>query len=224
MVELYSMKYFVLFATMVLSLKSFSQFDFKPDPYIFREVNFIGDSSINSNLKQDKLLDSIFKLDKGYDFEFRLWQNSITNKKTVFVITIKQSVISARYFNFYSDSKIDKFQSEEINVDQSKLKQLWYILTSNNVLRLNSETLLTNSMVNYGIDTSNIPYTVSTQRKVLSDGVSYDFELLTPNKTKFYSYTCPITRYKYCPHIESLACASLLIITIQRYLGLPYGC
>ena len=80
-------------------------------------------------------------------------------------------------------------------------------------------------MVKYEIDTANLGYGNGGRHIDITDGVVYNFELAAANNSKYYSYYCPQTFLKHYNNIVEFYNASVIILLINKYLGLSdKGC
>jgi hypothetical protein len=186
----------------------------------FGQIDFKGDSVSTDNFSRlSFLIDSAYKLDKTYDFEFRLWTNpSLVTYTNVFILSQKNKIWTARFFEYNGNQKQ---KLSEKTVDQSKLDSLWARLTVNQVLTLPSQDSLKNKMKIFVADTSYVLDEEDTyKRLMMTDGAMYYFELATQNKRRSYSYHCPQGYSKLYPNIEELYRAYAIIILVRKYLGL----
>jgi len=180
--------------------------DFKPDLVFDRSFSKLSD-----------LIDSTFKLDKTYDFEFRFSTNpALVSYSNIFILTQKNKTWSARFFEYNGNSKLT-----EREVNQSQLDKLWKRLVANQILTLPTQDSIRHKMKIFIADTLNAldeddPY----QRVAITDGVVYYFELTTQNKRRSYDYQCPKGYLKHFPNIEELYRAYVIIVLRKKYLGL----
>ena len=216
----------IILCLFLFSASLFGQFDFRRDPYLSKKIDFVPDTVQKfTNVRKPFFVDSIFKLEKDYDFQFRFWNSGIfTPSTSVFILTQRNKKWSARYFAPNRDWQKDGKQIIEIAVDQSKLDQLWELLVMNDVLALTTQQEIKTPMVKFEIDTSNL-VNASGRRLSINDGVLYEFELMKPSSSRHYSYHCPQTYLKYYTHIIEFYNASVIILLINKYLGLnEKGC
>lgn len=192
-------------------------FDFKVNPRSLKTIEFEAGKTASFSEVDNRVIDSLFLLDKNYDFEFRLWSRySSMNFNNVFILRLSNNTWTARYFDLnecYGDPK--KFK--ERTVDQSKVHQLWSMLVRNKVLTLPDMKELQSQMVNYEIDTTAL--LIQGRGTQVMDGVLYSFELLTPAKKRYYSYANPSIYMKLYSSIAALAYAQLNVLVIQKFLG-----
>ena len=220
------MKILILTFSTAISISSFGQFNFKPSHEISKRVEFVADVKGKNFVNgMDRMLDSVFQLDKNFDFEFRYWETGlIVNSTKVLILAQRNKKWSARYFYYNKDWQKDGKSLAEAQVDQSKLDQLWELLVHNNVLTLPSQDSLKNRMVKYVIDTAFLGFGHEEHFEI-DDGILYEFELSKPEKKRVYWYGCPQLLLKQYGNIEELFNAVELILLIQRYLGLDEtGC
>ena len=220
------MKHTVIFFIAFVSVTYCSaQFNFKfrqPSPL---KIDFVASNTddVLSNIfiEKDRVFDSTYNLDQDYDFEFRLWQDGLSNNsQSVFIMTFKKDKWSAKYFHFNWNRKESEKELVEVKVDSSKLNQLWYLMNYHKVLSLPNSNQLSSKMVEYVIDTVN--FEDSYERRLdITDGIGYNFELLKPNKRRSYFYSNPEPLFKRYPFIEELSDATVLIYMIRKYLGIP---
>ena len=220
------MKYFLtILLILAATIHCSAQFNFKfrqPSPL---KIDFVADSVVDVLSKifieKDRVFDSTYNLDKDYDFEFRLWQDGLSNNsQRVFIMTLKKNKWSAKYFHFNPNWKERGKDLIEVKVDSARLNQLWYLMNIHKVLSLPNSNELRSRMVEYVIDTVNFEYGYE-RRLDITDGIGYNFELLKPNKRRSYFYSNPETLFKRYPFIEELSDANVLIYMIKRYLGIP---
>jgi hypothetical protein len=201
------------------SSKVRSPFDIRVDPLKSRMVAFEAGKTSSINEADDRILDSIFHLDKNYDFEFRLWSRySSSNFNNVFVLSLRNNTWTARYFDL-KNSMGDRRRFTERKITQSRVDQLWMRLVENKVLTLPDMADIRNTLFNYEIDTLTLQ--ASRTRMEMTDGVLYSFELLNPTKKRHYSYANPQSLMKYHGNSEALCMASLNVLLIQKFLTQP---
>jgi hypothetical protein len=196
-----------------------SPFDFRSDPAQSKYVSFNRDTTeLKINTHYNRILDSAYKLDKNYDFEFRLWKRYLSNNfDNVFIMRLRNNQWTASYYD-RNNGIIDRIIFTERPVDQSRLNQLWELLVQNNVLTLPDQRALNERMVTYVVDTTNPQY--GRIKKVnITDGILYCFELSTPTKKRFYSYGNPQVYLKHYGNIEELYNAVVIILLIEKFLG-----
>lgn len=184
------------------------------------QTDFKADSIVNTNDSQIlHLIDSTFKLDKAYDFEFRLWTKpSLVSYANVFILTQKNKIWTARFFECYGN-KASKVSEKKVN--QSGLDSLWKRLVANQVLTLPTQDSLKARMRMFLADTSQEFDEGDTYRQVsIMDGTVYHFELATKEKNRSYYYHCPKGYLKYYPNVEELYRAFMIIVLVRKYLGL----
>jgi len=203
------MKSIIIFFTSFFSiLNSFGQTDFKGDLKVDKQYSELS-----------HLIDSTFKLDKTYDFQFRLWTNpSLVSYTNVFILTQKNKTWTARFFE-YNGNRTSKVL--ERKVDQSGLDNLWQRLVAEQVLILPTQDSLKRKMKIFIADTSQ-PFDEgdSYKKVIITDGVEYHFELRTPEKSRSYSYHCPQGYLRHYPNVEELYRAFMIIVFVRKYLGL----
>jgi hypothetical protein len=203
---------------------SFCQFN-KTRP----SINFIGDSlDSHRQSERDRVVDSVFHLNKNYDFQFRLWQEGMNNFSiNVFVLTLKNGSWNARAFQFIGIGK-GKYSWKsnpyytEINVKQDSLDMLWERLVSNDILTLPTEESIRKPEQFFSMDTSLLYKSGKVYEGysiVWIDGVQYDFEIFGKDKSRFYTFSSPINRLRRYPQIEELYKAASIILLIKNYLG-----
>jgi hypothetical protein len=185
----------------------------------FGQIDFKGDSITTLKFPMLSLIDSVYKLDKDYDFEFRLWTSpSLVKYANVFILSQKNKVWSARFFEF--DVKQNQNISEK-TVDQSKLNKLWTRLEENKVLTLPTQESVIKKLKIYVAEPSAALEGEDYVMQVgMSDGTMYYFELATQHKRRSYSYHSPKAYLKHYPNTEELYRAYVLIILVRKYLGL----
>ena len=195
-------------------------FDFKPNKQRSRNIAFEDGKTSAINEVDDRVIDSLFHLDKNYDFEFRFWSRYLSmNFNNVFIMRLSNNAWTARYFDL-NESHGNPKKFTERKVEQSKVDQLWTRLVENKVLTLPDMRDLDKSMVSYKIDTATLQ--LYGRRTDMTDGVLYGFELLTPTRKRHYNYGNPGSYLKNYSHIQELALAQLNVMLIQKFLGKPY--
>jgi len=188
---------------------------------LFGQIDFKGDSSTNNKTISTLyyLIDSTFKLDKTFDFEFRLCTTpSLVSYSNVFILTETNGIWKARFFEYYGNHKI---KISEIKVDQTELKGLWTKLYANQVLTLPTQDSIKNRMKTFVADTAYSFEEGDTYENILiTDGTVYHFDLFTQHKMRAYEYHCPKGYLKHYPNMEELYRAFNIILLIRKYLGL----
>lgn len=153
-------------------------------------------------------IDSNFILEKKVDFELRLWtQISKTAERRLFILTLKENKWSARFFQriiFQKDTLI------EVHVSQKNLETLWRQLKKNRILILPDQSDLRDRNGKEILDP-------------IYDGHSYRFELLTREKKRTYSYTCPKNFYENYKYIEEYKRVVNLVKLIYKHLRIEYN-
>ena len=186
----------------------------------FGQIDFKADSIPNQNFSRlSYIIDSTFKLDKTFDFEFRLWTNpSLVSNTNVFILRLKDKIWTARFFE-YNGNKASKLSETKVN--QTKLDSLWKSLVANQVLTLPTQDSLKHKMKMFVADTSQTYDEGDVYRQVIiTDGIAYHFELTTQEKIRSYDYHCPQGYLKYYPNVEELYRAFVVIALVRKYLGL----
>lgn len=192
-------------------------FDFRVNPQRLKNIEFEGAQTTSFSAVDNRLIDSLFHLDKNYDFEFRCWSRYLfMNFNNVFIMRFSNNAWTARYFDL-KESNGNPKKFTERKVDQSKVNQLWSKLVEHKVLTLPDMNDLQPLMVNYQIDTAALQ--ISGRSMHMTDGVLYCFELLTPTKKRHYKYANPESSLKLYGNIEALAMAQMNILLIQKFLG-----
>lgn len=199
---------FIFFISSFSILNLFGQTNFKADP--------IADDHYS---EFSRLIDSTFKLDKNYDFQFRLWTNpSLVSYSNVFILTQKDKIWTARFFEYYGNRTPNVLERK---VDQSGLDSLWQRLVAEQVLTLTTQDSLKGKMKIFIADTSqSFDEGDSYKKVIITDGVEYHFELRTPEKSRSYSYHCPQGYLRHYPNVEELYRAFMIIVFVRKYLGL----
>lgn len=201
--------------------KPISPFNFRVDTLQPKNIAFESGEVSTTNARYNHIIDSAFKLDKNYEFEFRLWKRHLEyNFDNVFILRLVNNKWIARYFDLnecYGD--IRKFK--ERKVDQTKVNQLWRLLEQHKVLSLPSQEALNEKLQSYSIDT--VRFSSSISRTYLTDGILYSFQLADPDKVRHYSYACPQTYLKNYGNVEELYHAVYIIILIEKFLGQKIG-
>lgn len=199
---------FIFFISLFSISNLLGQTDFKADPI-----------AGNHYSELSRLIDSTFKLNKTYDFQFRLWTApSLVSYANVFILTQKDKIWTARFFEYYGKKTPNVL---ERNVNQSGLDSLWQKLVAKQVLTLPTQDSLKRKMKIFIADTSkSFDEGDSYKKVIITDGVEYHFELRTPEKSRSYSYHCPRGYLKHYPNIEELYRAFMIIILVRKYLGL----
>ena len=106
----------------------------------------------------------------------------------------------------------------ERKVNQDAVNQLWELLVQNNVLTLPTQNSLENKFVKYVVDTADLQS--GRHRKIVTvDGILYGFELLTPNRRRYYSYGNPKVYLDNYGNVKELFNAVSIIMIIQKFLG-----
>jgi len=184
------------------------------------QTDFKADSIANTNASEiSHLIDSTFRLDKNYDFEFRLWTKpSLVSYANVFILTQKNKIWTARFFEYYGN-RTSKISERKVN--QSGLDSLWKRLVANQVLTLPTQDSLKAKMRMFVADTSQEFDEGDTYKQVsIMDGTAYYFELATKGKNRSYYYHCPKGYLKYYSNVEELYRAFMIIVLVRKYLGL----
>ena len=207
----------------LISTSVFGQFDFTIDRSFSKKVDFIPDAiKEESNVQKPYFVDSVFQLEENYDFQLRFWHTGMTIPSTsVFMLTLRNKKWAARYFMPNKNWQSDGRQLAEIVVNQLKLEQLWELLVINDVLSLPSDQNITTPMIKYEIDTTNLGHGAGGGGRLdINDGILYEFQILKPNSSRYYSYHCPQTYLKHYSNIVEFYKASVIILLINKYLGL----
>ena len=188
----------------------------------FGQINFKADSSTSESNWLTRIshsIDSTFRLDKTYDFEFRLWTiPSLTKDANVFILTQKNNNWTGRFIE-YNGYQLQKLSERKVN--QVKIDSLWRKLIANQVLTLPTQTSIENKMRKYIADTL-----YSFEEKGIysvpefSDCTGYRFELLTQDKKRTYTYFCPTEYLTKFPNVEEFYRAFSIIVLVRKYIGL----
>jgi len=185
------MRVILLFFVLFLSIHSFGQFDFK-------------DNS-RYNLKNLNRLDSIFGLQKGADFEFRLHTfGSYPPDVSTFILTVKDGAYKGRCFKM-QDIDSNRYDWVEIVVDTANLKNLWDNILLNKVFSLPDFRKL------------------AKQKKIdlnYRDGIGYTIEYFDRKKKNgALYYHCPVSMSTHYPNVKELEQMTNIIKLVYSYIG-----
>ena len=149
-------------------------------------------------------IDSVYNLEREFDFEIRLW-TSISNRFGVelFILSLKNKNWTARCFELSKEAR----GFLEKPVSQNGLPELWERLRRENILSIPDEDDLLDSIGN-------------PVENTLIDGVIYRFELLSKNSNRSIYYRCPnelSKDYSYIPQLKNISVIINLIY--QRCLS-----
>ena len=187
---------------------------------IFGQINF---DSLDNAIHKDYYtqLDSIFKLSKNNNLEFRLWTtSSLTFHRASFIMTQNNNVWHARYFE-RENNGTDIYWIEK-KVNQSNLDSLWSRLKTNCVLTLPTQNSLKQRLRIYTADTTLLNNDDEDYSEVrVMDGTRYRFEIISKEINRVYNYHSPASYLEHNPNIEELYRAYKIISLTRRYLGLP---
>ena len=214
-------KALLIISVFIICKNTIGQFNFRSTDKFSKKVDFVPDSILqNKHLPKNSYVDSLFEIQKNFSFQFRYWKQSATTPSTtVFILTLQDKKWTAKChlpnLNWQTDNKYFR----EINVDETKLDQLWELLVSNNILTLPTQELLKNKLVKYAIDTTNLG-SGQIQRLNVTDGTLYSFQLVNSDGTKTFSYGCPQFYLKHFGNVEELYNVSTIILLLKKYLGL----
>lgn len=220
---------FFFFLLLFLSEDAIAQLDTSyrfPAPFNFEldksqpNIYFVGDS-LPKHVHCNKELDSMLDLNKDYDFQFRLWTKGFWCI-SAFVLTYKNQTWEARYFDEFNlltkELRTSKKQRvRERKVDQSMIRQLWWILQNNDILTLPDQRLLSDRLSTYHIDTTDF-FTYQTH-SLRTDGVVYTFELINSIKSRCYSYYSPESYFKEY-NVKELAQVITNVKLIEKFLAI----
>lgn len=97
----------------------------------YSQFGFIGDSSYKEKYTQ---VDSLFNLDKSYDFQFRLYSfGTFPPHHSLFILTVKDSIFIARCFKM--ETIDNKYSWLEIPVSNKDVGALWRSIYNHSVFR-----------------------------------------------------------------------------------------
>lgn len=216
-------KTFFLIFLFIICTVSIGQFNFRSTESLSKNVCFIPDPALeNKPIRNNNTVDSIFKLQKEYSFQFRYWKEGTTfASTTVFILTLQNKKWTAKcYIPNKNWQKDNKYFIEKV-VDQTKLDQLWELIVTNNALTLPTQVELQDRMIRYTIDTTKLGYGGGAiQRIDMTDGILYNFQFVDLKGVKTYSYGCPQIYLRHFGNIRELYDASIIILLIKKYLGL----
>lgn len=168
--------------------------------------------------KLDDELDSIFKLEKNYEFELRIWQRGdLFYYRKVFIMTLKDYKWNIRYFDWDFNIKKDiKFR--EIPLKTADMNMLWrHIHDQHYINQIQSEEFITHRYINYSVDYEN-PEESGGGRTEFLHGRTYNFELLKPDKKRYYNYVNPQEFQKAFRNIEELYHVSAILAFVDKYI------
>ena len=214
-------KVLLIISVFIICKNTIGQFNFRSTDYLSKKVDFIPDSILeNKHLQTNSYVDSLFDKQKNFSFQFRYWkQGTTTLSTTVFILTLEDKKWNAKCYLPNSNWQTDKKYFREINVDATKLDQLWELLVNNNILTLPTESKLKDKMVKYTIDTTNLSIG-QIQHLEMTDGILYNFQLINFEGTKTFSYSCPQLHLKHFGNVQEFYNASVIILLLKKYLGL----
>jgi hypothetical protein len=217
------MKTIFIICLSIICKVSLAQFNFRSTDSLSKNVAFIPDpKSANNPIGNNHSVDSIFRLQKEYSFQFRYWKEGSTiASTTVFILTLQNKKWTAKCYVPNKRWQADNKYFIEKAVDQTKLDQLWELMANYHVLTLPTQAKLQDRMVRYTIDTAHLGYGGgSIQRINMTDGILYNFQLIDSKGTKSYWYSCPQMYLQHFGNILELYDASIIILLIKKYLGL----
>lgn len=207
---------------MIHPIGAFAQQHKLPD-----NVRFVGDFR---QRVRDHVIDSVFHLDKKYDFQFRLWELGMMVAPQVFIMTLKDGKWEARAFQLtgkgskkYTRERNPYYTEKEVR--QNGLDTLWKKLVKNDILKLTSEKRLESQQTDFAFDTSLLEDRGVVYQKlgtVQVDGTLYVFELFAPGKTRIYHYGSPIVQANWYPYIEVYYKVTGMILLIKKQMGQSY--
>ncbi|TZF83810.1 hypothetical protein FW774_10105 [Pedobacter sp. BS3] len=201
-------------ATNFLSQINYTGFKAKPERS--KHIDFMAEPASPPNFA----LDSLYQPEKNYQFEFRLYQETMYNQgNTVFVMTLVHNRWTARYF-IYDTSTKQEGRLKEVSIDQQYLDELWSLLVSHAVLELPDQKALQSQLIHYSADTLDLPF--SPQKSIITiDGTMYRFSLSTPQKQRTYTYANPKGQLAMSSNIKELYDAFAIIALIKKFLNIP---
>ncbi len=167
----------------------------------------------------DNQIDSIFKLEKEYEFELRIWESGdLINYRKVFIMTLKDYKWNIRYFDW--DFNIKKYlKFKEIPLNTADMNMLWiHIYDQHYVNQIPSEEFISHRFINYFVDYEN-PENSRGGRTELLHGRTYNFELLKPDKKRYFNYYSPQEFHKIFPNIEELYHVLAVIAFVEKYIN-----
>jgi hypothetical protein len=207
-----------IFILIVSSRFLFSQEKKVDNFYNVRNIDFIGDKNPkNPDKKDDDLLDSIFKIDKDFEFELRLWVQGAFKTKSAFVMSNKDNHWKIRYFDWDGSLKRN-FKLREISLKDADINSLWrQINEQHHICIIPSGDSIIYECTNYYVDFEN-PENSRIRRTEILDGASYNFEILMPNQKRYFSYSNPSGFLKSCPSNEILYHVTISIAFIEKFV------
>ncbi|TKB97029.1 hypothetical protein [Pedobacter cryophilus] len=128
--------------------------------YAHYKIDFNENKNIKNPIhKLDNDLDSIFKLEKNYEFELRIWERGgLDNYSKVFILTLKDYKWNAKYFDWDFNIKKD-FKLKEIPLKTADMNKLWqHIHDQHYVNQIPSAELISHRFINYYVDYENPEY------------------------------------------------------------------
>ncbi|TKB97030.1 hypothetical protein [Pedobacter cryophilus] len=175
-------------------------------------------NSTNPNQFDDNKLDSIYKIDKNFEFEFRLWtRGGIPEIKRVFIMTLKNHKWSAKYFDWNWEIK-DEFKLKEVLLNEGDLKLLWnQVGYRHELTQIPIQESFAHLLKNYMINSKN-PEFYSISHIQPLHGPIINFELLMPDKKKFLEFNSPQALFKTFSNVEPLLHVSSIISIVEKYV------
>lgn len=187
--------------------------------YAHYKIDFNESKNVKNPVQNfDDQVDSIFKLDKNYEFELRIWEiGGLFNYRKVFIMTLKDYKWNIRYFDWDFNIKKD-IKLKEISLKNADINLLWRkIHDQHYVNQIPSKEFIAHRFINYYVDYENPEYSGGKRTEIL-DGRIYNFELLKPDKKRYFNYDNPQEFHKTFPNIEELFHVSAVIAFIEKYI------
>lgn len=195
----------------------------------FSQISFDGKKKITeyrfeSSFKHSfyRQVDSLFNLDKTYDFELRLWINQdVKQDCKLFILSNSQGRFKARCFKYMPGS----LQSiQEMIIQNGDLDTLWSNLVKNKLLELRFQKDVEYKMIRYTTNVDNFEKQ-PIHNIGLSDEDSYFFEIFTKKEFKSFEYKCPKYYLETYPQTEEFYRVYVITSLIKRIAGIrETGC
>ena len=131
-------------------------------------------------------LDSIFKIDKEYDFQLRIRTGSgVLSNSSIFLFTIKGDDTTIRFFRLKSIDSTQILHWIEVPVLNANVKKYWAYVKSRHICELPSMKQIFKKH--------------NLEKFRTMDGLSYWIELLSGNGQRGSWYHCPQSNFRNYP-------------------------
>lgn len=150
------------------------------------------------------VIDSVFKLERGEDFELIIQSFSFEKiGGEIFIFSSSKDQLKARlFFQIYRDSS---YAWKECPIKGSP-KSLYESLSQYDLLHIPSQSEIKDS----SIEKRDFP---------IYDGVSYVFKIRIKNESREFSYHCPKTLVSAFPHVPEFKIVSTLLNLVFSAFG-----